>query len=79
MFLVLALSLIFLLILENHMSSLNARLKIVEKKVDEIIGVTEGKVNELIATGVKPVQHRVEEIASFTGVDEDKPAPPQVQ
>ena len=72
--------LIFLLILENHMSSLNARLKVVEDTLAKIVGITEDKVNELIAAGLKPVQERVEEDAKFTGVDEDKtPATPPAQ
>lgn len=68
--------LIFLIVLrEIDMDSLNKRVKSLEETVKSIIGVTEEKVTEIASNIVRPVHDRTEEIATYTGVDEDKPQP----
>lgn len=57
--------------------SLNSELKAVKETLAKIVGVTEDKVNEIVSNAVKPIHDRAEELAVFTGVDEDKVPPTQ--
>ena len=75
-FIVSGLFLFILIFLGVFCMSLNSELKAVKETLAKIVGVTEEKVNEIVTAAIKPVHDRTEELATFTGVDEDKPTPP---
>ncbi len=75
-FIVSGLFLFILIFLGVFCMSLNSELKAVKETLAKIIGVTEDRVSEIVTAAIKPVHDRTEELAIFTGVDEDKPTPP---
>ena len=76
-FIVLGLFLLIFIFLGVFVMSLNSELKAVKETLAKIVGVSEEKVGEIVSNAVKPVRDRAEELAVFTGVDEDKTPPAQ--
>ena len=76
-FIVLGLFLLIFIFLGVFVMSLNSELKAVKETLAKIVGVTEEKVGEIVAGAIKPIHDRAEELAIFTGVDEDKTPPAQ--
>lgn len=71
-YIILGLYLLIFIFLGVVIMSLNSELKAVKETLSKIVGVTEEKVTEIVNTAIKPIHDRAEELAVFTGVDEDK-------
>ncbi len=65
----------FILTFGVYIMSLNSRLKAVEESILKISSLSEEKIKELIAESTKVLHERIEDIASFSGVDDDKTPP----